>query len=177
MDTKNWDQMFERYAWHKQELWKGRKGVLARIGTTDWAGWSIRESILGYNAIQPTNAWLMSAAELKTNTVFKIQPESMNTNSIPLLLRGTLLAKGIPSRTPASGAMKWGDDDNLGRFMFNLNDITEDAAIPRPNGWVSRSNGWFGNWGTRWMHSDIKNVAYFYVFKFFEKVKETGGLE
>lgn len=174
---ENWDQMYEHYSWHKQELWKGRKGVVARVGTTDWAGWSIRENLLGYNVIQPTNAWLMSCAELKTNTVFKLQPESMNTNSIPLLLRGAHLAKGIPSRTPASGAMKWGDDDNLGRFMFNLNDITEDATILRPNGWVSRSNGWFGNWGTRWMHSDIKDVAYFFVFKFFEKVKNTGGLE
>lgn len=174
---ENWDQMFERYSWHKQELWKGRKGMIFNMGTTDWAGWSIRENILGQNVIQPTNAWLMSATELKTNTVFKLQPESMNTNSIPLLLRGAHLANGIPSRTPASGAMKWGDDGNLGRFMFNLNDIAEDATILRPNGWVSRSNGWFGNWGTRWMHSDIKDVAYFYVFKFFEKVKDTGGLE
>ena len=28
-----------------------------------------------------------------------------------------------------------------------------------------------------WLHSDMKDVAYFYVFKFFEKLKETGGLE
>ena len=32
---ENWDQMFERYSWHKQELWKGRKGLFARLGTTD----------------------------------------------------------------------------------------------------------------------------------------------
>ena len=40
---ENWDQMFERYSWQKQELWKGRKGVLARMGTTDWSGWGIRK--------------------------------------------------------------------------------------------------------------------------------------
>ena len=119
----------------------------------------------------------MSLAELKTNTVFKLQPESMNTNSIPLLLRGAHLAKGIPARTPASGALRWGDDDNMSMYMFDLNDITPTAKITRPNGWIARPNGLFDDWGNRWLHSDIKDMAYFYVFKFFEKVKETGGIE
>ena len=174
---ENLDQMFERYSWHKQELWKGRKGIVARMGTTDWAGWSIRENILGYNIIQPTNAWLMSGAELKTNTVFKLQPESMNTNSIPILLRGAHLAKGIPARTPASGAMKWGTGfmDNQ---MYDLNSINvAQNGIARPNGWIIRPNGLFDDWGMRWLHSDIKDMAYFYVFKFFEKLKEKGELE
>ena len=174
---ENWSQKFERYSWHKQELWKGRRGLLFNMGTTDWAGWSMRENIVGYNTIQPTNAWLMSEAELKTNTVFKVQPESMNTNSIPLLVRGAHLAMGIPSRTPPSGAVRWGDADNMDMYMFDLNDATPSAKIPRPNGWVARPNGWFSDWGNRWLHSDIKDMAYFYVFKFFEKVKETGGLE
>ena len=169
---ENWDQRFEHYSWHKQELWKGRSGLLFNIGTTDWAGWSIRE-----NVIQPTNAWLMSGAELKTNTVFKLQPESMNTNSIPMLVRGAILTKGIPARTPASGATKWGDDLNMQRCMFNLGDTSENAMIERPNGWIARPNGLFGNWGERWLHSDMKNMSYFYVFKFFEKLKEVGGLE
>ena len=174
---ENWDQMFEHYSWHKQELWKGRKGIVARTGTTDWAGWSIRENILGYNVIQPTNAWLMSASELKTNTVFKLQPESMNTNSIPLLLRGAHLAKGIPSRTPASGAMKWGPP-NMDRRMINLESTDENAnGLQRPNGWVVRSNGWFSDWGNRWLHSDIKDVSYFFVFKFYQRLKEEGALQ
>ena len=174
---ENWDQMFEHYSWHKQELWKGRKGMIFNIGTTDWAGWSIRENVFGYNTIQPTNAWLMSGAELKTNTVFKLQPECMNTNSIPLLLRGALLAKGIPARTPASGATGWGS----GVFdskMWNLNSTNiVQNGLARPNGWISRPNGLFGNWGDRWLHSDIKNMAYFFVFRVFEKIKEEGELE
>ena len=174
---ENWDQMFERYSWHKQELWKGRKGLFARLGTTDWAGWSIRENLLGYNAIQPTNAWLMSCAELKTNTVFRLQPESMNTNSIPLLLRGAHLAKGIPARAPASGATKWGPL-NMDRRMINLESTDENAnGLQRPNGWISRSNGWFSDWGNRWLHSDIKDVSYFYVFKFYQRLKEEGALQ
>ena len=174
---ENWDQMFERYSWHKQELWKGRKGLFFNMGTTDWSGWSIRENILGYNVIQPTNAWLMSNAELKTNTVFKLQPESMNANSISLLVRGVLLAKGIPSRTSPSGAMKWGTElmDNK---MNDLNSTNVGQnGIARPNGWKIRPNGLFDDWGTRWLHSDMKDMAYFYVFKFFEKVKEEGELQ
>ena len=174
---ENLDQMFERYSWHKQELWKGRAGIFFNIGTTDWAGWSIRENFLGYNAIQPTNAWMMSGTELKTNTVFKLQPESMNTNSIPLLLRGAHLAKGIPSRTPASGAMKWGPPNMITR-MWNLDStIVEQNGLSRPNGWIVRPNGLFDDWGNRWLHSDMKNMAYYYVFKFFEKVKEKGELQ
>ena len=173
----NWNQMFEHYSWHKQELWKGRKDIIARVGTTDWAGWSIRENMLGYNTIQPTNAWLMSGAELKTNTVFKLQPECMNTNSIPLLVRGAILTKGIPARTPACGAMKWGSGMNMEDSMVNLNDTTANRGVPRPNGWVIRPKSLFEDWGNRWLHSDMKDMAYFYVFKFFKKVKEEGELE
>jgi hypothetical protein len=119
----------------------------------------------------------MSGAALKTNTVFKLQPASMNTNSIPMLVRGAILAKGIPSRTPACGSMKWGPEV-LQRRMYNL-ELTDEAenGIVRPNGWIARPNGLLDDWGDRWLHSDIKDMSYFYVFKFFEKLKETGGLE
>lgn len=174
---ENWNQKFERYCWHKQELWKGCKGIVSLMGTTDWAGWSFPENLLGYNTIQPTNAWLMSDAELKTNTVFKIYPASMNTNSIPLLLRGAILTKGIPSRTPSSGVVSWGDKSFQER-MYNLEMSSEQQyGILRPNGWITRSNGVFGDWGTRWLHSDMKDVSYFYVYKLFEKFNEVGDLK
>jgi hypothetical protein len=174
---ENWDQKFERYSWHKQELWKGRKGLTSPLGTTDWAGWSIRENLFGYNLIQPTNAWLMGNAELKTNTVFKIQPTSMNTNFIPPLMRGALLAKGIPSRTPSSGAIKWGSL-SLQRRMYNLNISDENQnGVERPNGWIARPNGLFDDWGDRWLHSDMKDMAFFYVFKLYENFNEVGELK
>ena len=46
---ENWSQKFERYSWHKQELWKGRKSLFFNMGATDWAGWGIRENAVGYN--------------------------------------------------------------------------------------------------------------------------------
>jgi len=176
---ENWEQKYERYSWHKQELWKGRKGILARIGTTDWSGWSIRENVLGYNEIQPTNAWLMSGAELKTNTVFALKPTSMNTNIISRSVLDAHLTYGIAARTAASGFVQFGDVDNL-ESMFNMNETNPLwRGIERPNGWPTRTFGWLitTTWTSEWLHSDIKDVAYFYTYKLFEKIKETGGLK
>ena len=62
--------------------------------------------------------------------------------------------------------------------MYNLEMSSEQqCGILRPNGWVTRSNGVFGDWGTRWLHSDMKDVSYFYVYKLFEKFNEVGGLK
>ena len=41
----------------------------------------------------------------------------------------------------------------------------------RPNGWPIRFR-----WDDRWLHSDMKDVSYFYNFKFYEKVVEKGNL-
>ena len=174
---ENWDQMFERYSWQKQELWKGRKGVLARMGTTDWSGWGIRKDWLGNAIVDPSNALHMAESVLKTNTVFKLQPASMNTNSIPRLVLDAHLTQGIPARTPAAGLVPWGDIDTP---MFNLNETNpQRQGIERPNGWPTRSLGWLftTTWTDEWLHSDMKDVSYFYTYKFFEKVIEEGDLQ
>ncbi len=170
---ENADQMYERFSWHRQELGKGRKEDSILPGTTDWSGWGFAENALSAeraNELKETDAF-------KTNTVFKLQPASMNTNSIPILLRGAHLAKGIPTRTPASGATAWGAQESI-RRMFNLQstDVEKDG-VARPNGWIARPNGLWGTWGDRWMHSDIKDMSYFYVYRFYQKIKELGVLQ
>ena len=56
------------------------------------------------------------------------------------------------------------------RFDLNLNDAS--MGVLKPNGWPSRSklNG-------RWLHSDMKDVAYFFNHKFYEKAIEKGSLK
>ena len=44
-------------------------------------------------------------------------------------------------------------------------------GIQRPNNWPTRTR-----WTNRWLHSDMKDVSYFFNFKFYEKVIEKGGL-
>ena len=175
----NWEQMYERYSWHSQELWKGRKKGLARMGTTDWSGWGFREDFWGNSLIPPTNAWTMSEAALKTNTVFRLQPESMNTNVISRLVLDMHLTQGIPARTPASGFVSWGGKEKLSD-MFDMNSVdVETGGLPRPNGWPIRTFGWLitTTWETEWLHSDMKDVSYFFNHKFFEKVVEKGNLQ
>ena len=153
------------YSWHKQEMFKGRGG----IGGTDWSGWNIEEDMLGRNKISVSNALEMTDADFRTNTVFYCYPASMNSTNIPLLVRGAHLAKGIPALTSAAGATQFGGS-LMEQRMINLNDSND--GIPRPNGWPSRSS-----YPDRWLHSDMKDVSYFFNFMFFKKIIEKGNLQ
>jgi len=46
------------------------------------------------------------------------------------------------------------------------------VQIDRPNAWPERSD-----YQGQWCHSDMKDVAYFYVYKFYDKVIEKGNLK
>ena len=170
---------FVQYSWHHQELWKGR-GAANALGGTTWSGWNIEEDLLGVNKISVPEALRMSPEDLKTNTVFYCYPTSMNSTNISLLVRAAHLTQGIPAltRPTGGGVILFGipSDDN-----FNLDsseDVTDDngqnnsmLGVLRPNGWPTRPR-----WGNRWLHSDMKDVSYFFNFKFYEKVIEKGSL-
>ena len=110
----------------------------------------------------------MTEADFRTNTVFYCYPSSMNQPTIPLLVRGAHLALGIPALTPAAGRIKFGDV-RLRSQSFDCNVVLQ---IARPNNWPSRSE-----YQGQWCHSDLKDVAYFYNFKFYEKAIEKGNLK
>lgn len=55
-------------------------------------------------------------------------------------------------------------------FMVDVNE-NNSSGIERPNGWPSRFS-----YTDQWLHSDIKDVSYFFNFKFYEKLIEKGGL-
>ena len=158
-----------RHSWHKQELFKGR-GLFVGAGATDWSGWNVEENWLGVAKVSAAEARRMSDADFRTNTVFLCHPPSMDETEIPPLVRGAHLALGIPALTPAAGAedlTALGDNRN-----FNMDNADgETGGILRPNGWPTRSV-----YDGQWLHSDIKDVAYYYTYKFFEKVIEKGDL-
>ena len=154
------------YSWHKQEMFKGRGGV----GGTDWSGWNVEENIFGWNRIQLSQTLQMTDEDFKTNTVFYCYPDSMNSTNISLLVRGAHLAQGIPALTPPAGALPFGGD-MMTDEMVNLNE-NSNSGVPRPNGWPSQSA-----YPDRWLHSDMKDVSYFFNFMFFRKVIEKGTLQ
>lgn len=110
----------------------------------------------------------MSEADFKTNTVFYCYPSSMSSTNISLLIRGAHLAQGIPALTPAAGRMKFGDT----RLRNDSFDCNATLQIAHPNGWPERSD-----YQGQWCHSDLKDVAYFFNFKFYEKAVEKGSLK
>ena len=158
-----------RYAWHKQELLKGRNDFVG-FGATDWSGWSIRLNNIGNTAITRAQAWQMCPQDFKTNTVFRCYPASMNSATIPLLVRDAHRALGIPALIPAAGAVSYGGGDTLER-MINMN-LQSVNGVSRPNGWPNHSS-----YGNRWLHSDLKNVAYYYTFKLYKRLVQEGALE
>ena len=170
---------YVQYSWHHQELWKGRAAANVLGGTT-WSGWNIEENLLGVNKISVSAAQQMQAEDFKTNTVFYCYPSSMNSTNISLLVRAAHLAQGIPALAMPTGGrdlysvLDWQDyfDMNLPEERQVDDDgLTITQGIPRPNGWPTRVR-----WNDRWKHSDMKDVSFFYNFKFYEKLVEKGEL-
>ena len=159
----NWG---DRYSWHKQEIWKGRKSFLGFMGTTEWSGWGFKKNALGIKvwSADEANA-VVDLSVFATNTVFNPYPASI-TNSVATRLETDFhLAQGIPALSPPTGRTDLSDvnvtsfDINTPQFMAN--------TWPRPND---------GQLSGRFLHSDIKNVAYFFVHPVFRKIVEVGGL-
>lgn len=167
-----------RYAWHKQEILKGRTAV----GGTVWTGWGVRRILLPYgfsiNLISQNQASTMSDEDFKTNTVFNAYPKSFLSRNITRSVADKHLSYGVPALAPAMGKSalpivqaNWVRNYNLGE--------TADAqnlykGVLRPNGWPQRSEIYYG----RWLHSDIIEVPYYYNFMAYRIMNQliiTGG--
>ena len=171
---------FVQYSWHHQELWKGR-GAADVLGGTTWSGWNREEDMFGVNKISVSEALRMSPEDFKTNTVFYCYPTSMNSTNIDLLVRAAHLTQGIPALARPTGGcdlynvLDWRDYFNMNmpaERQVGNDGQTITQGIQRPNGWPTRSK-----WNDRWLHSDMKDVSYFYNFKFYEKLVEKGELQ
>ncbi|MGN0834151.1 MAG: alpha/beta fold hydrolase [Kiritimatiellia bacterium] len=160
----NWG---DRYSWHKQEIWKGRKSLLGFIGTTEWSGWGFSCNALGVRTWSASDANAVADPSVfATNTVFNPYPESITNPCATRLETDSHLAQGIPALSPPTGRTNlWHKripsfDMNSAEFKVN--------AWPRPDD---------GRLGGRFLHSDVKNVAYFFVHLVFQKIVEVGGLK
>lgn len=158
----NWG---ERYSWHKQEIWKGRKSLLGFMGTTDWIGWGFKENIFGFNVWSSDEAnAITDYAVFATNTVFKLEPDIVNESNHPQYVINSILAQGIPALSPAAGIT----DLNAYKVLsFDMNAMKNGR-------WPRSSDSSLGN---GFLHSDIKNVAYIYTANVFKKIVELGELK
>lgn len=122
-----------------------------------------------------TRSWSASEANavgnpavFTTNTVFAPTPDSITNATATRLQTDAHLARGIPALSPATGriSLSGGDDEIMPSYDMNSPTFMVNAW-PRP-----------GNTGLhgRFLHSDIKNVAFLFVHPVFERIVEIGDL-
>ena len=156
-----------RYAWQKQELWKGRAAWYAGVGTTAWSGWGFRTGTFGGRAWSADEANAVTDPQtFTTNTVFNPFPASITNAVLSEAEVSAHLTQGIPALSPALGSVRvtWG-----GATSYDMNGKTKRE---RPNEWPND----FDDFGTDWLHSDIKDVPYFYTYPKFDLLIREGGL-
>jgi hypothetical protein len=157
----------ERYAWQKQERFKGRGGIHG----TDFAGWGFERNIFGVKVYTETQVNDLSFAQLAIAPAFYRQPDALFDPNEPWSgLLHEMLAKGIPALSHPIGAGSVGEAKGAANF-----DTNATAIIERPNGWPQVNRGFEDR--TRWLHNDVKDVAYFFTYKLFDKLVDEGGLK
>ena len=145
----------ERYAWQKQEVFKGREV----LGGTDWAGWGFS----GAYTMSEANA--ATEESLLANAVFRQEPHGMFSPVIDMPLQSEIIAQGVPALSYAAG---FSPISIPGFYNYDMN-----STANKPNGW-GRSGGVYG---TRWLHSDLKDMPYLYACRLFNELVDQGGLE
>ena len=99
-----------------------------------------------------------------TNAVFARTAPAMFNSSATQEAQWETLAKYIPAVSSAVGKV-----DALGANDCNLNDA---GAVSRPNGWGRPASE-----GVQpWLHSDIKNMALWFVGCLYDEIVTIGGL-
>ena len=159
----------ERYSWHKQELYKGRKSLLGFIGTTEWSGWGFKKNAFGIKVWSADDANAVTDVSVfATNTVFNPYPSSI-TNPVATRLETDFhLAQGIPALSSPTGRTRFSP---AVMPCYDMSDYKANGW-PRPPAAVGSDD-----LGDNWLHSDIKDIANFYTHKLFDKIVEESGLK
>ena len=166
------------YAWALQEKRKGLNWI-SSIGGSTYGGWGFNDYYWDYDLsayVPPTNAQAIlsrpffrpGGSELEdlyvpTDTNLTDVGSAYATDHLRFLLAGF-----IPSRTLPIGANHVQRITDVGGGNFNMQTLFE-------NGWPQArlSNPDLQN---RWLHSDLRSIAYLYVYKLYDEFKDLGGL-
>ena len=148
--------------WSVQELYKGTAALHFIPGNCE-GGWGYNDdhtNLAGFlTDFAKTNDF--TEAELVASPIFRRFDNDVlhQTNRITIAQTelNKVLGDGIPALSFAAGR------NEISRFGDGGNYNYQGVGII-PNGWP-RTNG-------DWRHSDLKNVAYFYVWKLFEKIRK-----
>ena len=156
--------------WQKQELGKGRLSLFNwNVAGTTWAGWGYatkqvrHESPSGNGGIYvdedipAAEANAMTDSELRATPVFLHSPSAMFSSTISPSSVAEILACGIPALSGPSGSRRLFDFGD-----YDMNDFDDNAP------WGRNS----GHYVNRWLHSDIKDMAFPFTFHVFRQIRE-----
>jgi hypothetical protein len=77
-----------------------------------------------------------------------------------------IIAQGVPALSYAAGV------NSVSLPGLNRN-YDADSPAHKPNGWGRRG----GDYDARWLHSDLKTMAYLYTYDLFNELVSRGGLQ
>ena len=157
----------EAHSWQKQET---RKGIDPIAGTLK-GGWGFHcwyetvggEPVQEYYTATQANA-MAADGSITNSPVFSYGGTPLNSRNASQDDIWLSLAKYVPAVSAPIGGSSPFDDNNV--------DLDDATNVARPNGW-GRINEIYGQ---KWLHSDIKDMAFFYVYPFYIDLATKGDL-
>ena len=117
-------------------------------------------------------ARMIADGSITNNPVFNRDFSPMFDHDASLDDQWLAVAKYVPAvSSPVGGVavMEHCITDNV-----NMNLDSSNGGVPRPNEWGRCSSH---KYGTDWQHSDMKDMAYLYVYKLYEQLIQKGNLK
>ena len=167
----------DAFPWQKQEVFKGVNAagsLSAGWGFHCWTTNMNNETVWVKYSAAGANAMVMDGS-IVTNAVFDRGVSAMFSPTISDYDKADILAFHIPAVSSPAGKVETVGDEPQDGLDFNLND-----SLFHANGWgreavlVTDEKG--QHFETPWLHSDIKNMAYYYVYPAFTNIVEIGDL-
>ena len=170
-------------AWSKQELFKGttvwhalNAVPLLGLDVACEGGWGINATYAvnpyyyvpayGFFANAMVNFTREEAIESPLFTPFKAETATMHSTNLYAIVdadcRSQLRAKFLGDAIPATSFAMGANSTNGLEEHYDMQDAVQDNAWP---------SGRVVNDERKWFHSDIKNVAYFYLHQVFNRIK------
>ena len=163
---------FENHCWQKQEVLKG----MATVAGTLSGGWGFRvwqeyDSTIGdFRAVRYSPegaAAALASGSIVNNPVFDVSDaaEMTNRNATEDDIH-LALAKHVPALSSPVGGMAVVLGERIENHDLNAENEYRNAW-GRSDDSIYQSN---------WLHSDMKDMAYFYVYKLYNQLVEKGSL-
>ena len=158
----------EEGSWQKQETHKGVEPIAGTLNG-GWGFYCWEEDIGGepvtkyYTASQAND--MVSMCAITNSPVFSYGGTPLNNRNATQDDIWLSLAKYIPAVSSPVGGNEVLDDND-----FDLNNAMH---IARPNGWGRDHNVYKSSW----LHSDMKDMAFFYVYPLYNDLATKGNLK